>query len=254
MSDGPDASDGDEATRDGASDDEPDPFRFDDEGVEESWTTDPDGADGTGAASGPASGSASGSDVADDAPPAVGTGPEADAGADADGPGADAEGDRAPLDDLAASVRERRERRDGHEAADRSEDSPFEEMSADELDSEVVWETLEPSNGEAAEAEADEIADPDATPDVATDEIGPDPEDDVESIPREDEGSDVARPDHVVPTRSFCERCRYFSEPPEVDCSHEGTEIVELVDIDHFRVRNCPMVDEDVDVDVDVTD
>lgn len=46
----------------------------------------------------------------------------------------------------------------------------------------------------------------------------------------------------VVPKRKYCERCEYFTEPPEVACEHPGTEIHELVDMNHFRVENCPVV------------
>lgn len=54
----------------------------------------------------------------------------------------------------------------------------------------------------------------------------------------------------VVPTRSFCEACRHFSAPPAARCSHEGTDILEFVDRDHARVRDCPVVAErDLDED-----
>lgn len=46
----------------------------------------------------------------------------------------------------------------------------------------------------------------------------------------------------VVSKRSFCERCQYFSEPPEVRCTHEGTEILEFVDSETVRLKNCPIV------------
>jgi len=48
----------------------------------------------------------------------------------------------------------------------------------------------------------------------------------------------------VVPKRSYCERCPHFSEPPTVACTNPGTTIHELVDVKHFRVSNCPVVDE----------
>lgn len=63
-------------------------------------------------------------------------------------------------------------------------------------------------------------------------EAGPD--DRIETGEAEDE--------HVVPKRSYCERCEYFSKPPSVSCSHPGTTIVEFPDNDHVRVRNCPVV------------
>lgn len=55
--------------------------------------------------------------------------------------------------------------------------------------------------------------------------------------------------EYVVPTSSYCERCEHFSDPPDVGCSHDGTEIVEFDDIAHVRVRNCPVVDERRELD-----
>lgn len=49
---------------------------------------------------------------------------------------------------------------------------------------------------------------------------------------------------YVVSKRNFCERCRFFSEPPDVHCTHEGTEIHEFVDMDHVRLHACPIVEE----------
>jgi hypothetical protein len=48
----------------------------------------------------------------------------------------------------------------------------------------------------------------------------------------------------IVPKRSYCERCEFFAEPPAVGCSHDGTRIVEMVDREHFRVVDCPVVAE----------
>lgn len=64
------------------------------------------------------------------------------------------------------------------------------------------------------------------------------------------EGSADAETDpdeHVVPTRSFCERCEHFAAPPRVACEHPGTEIREVVDVDHVLVANCPVVAERLD-------
>lgn len=48
----------------------------------------------------------------------------------------------------------------------------------------------------------------------------------------------------VVEKDSYCEGCPYFSQPPAVGCDHEGTQIIELVDVEHFRVVDCPKVRE----------
>lgn len=50
---------------------------------------------------------------------------------------------------------------------------------------------------------------------------------------------------HVdVNKHAYCEGCEYFSAPPDVACSHEGTEILEFVDVDTVRVVDCPVVAE----------
>ena len=48
----------------------------------------------------------------------------------------------------------------------------------------------------------------------------------------------------IVPKRSYCERCEHFSSPPTVACAHDGTEILELVGTDQFKVIDCPVVRE----------
>lgn len=47
-----------------------------------------------------------------------------------------------------------------------------------------------------------------------------------------------------VSKHSFCEQCEYFSEPPGVACAHEGTEILEFLDMETVRVVDCPVVEE----------
>jgi len=96
-------------------------------------------------------------------------------------------------------------------------DDLFESVDVDAVDDEAVWESFvegetgpEEQVGLGAEAEA-----------------APEPH------------------EHVVPKRDFCQRCPHFSAPPETACSHGGTTIVEVVDADHFRVRNCPIVEDE---------
>ncbi|MFA9517638.1 hypothetical protein ACERIT_10540 [Halopenitus sp. H-Gu1] len=48
--------------------------------------------------------------------------------------------------------------------------------------------------------------------------------------------------EHLVAKRQYCHRCPHFSAPPTVECNHEETTIVEVIGVDEFRVRNCPMV------------
>jgi hypothetical protein len=91
---------------------------------------------------------------------------------------------------------------------ERPEDELFDEEDVEQIDADVVWERL----GE------------DEPPDVP-----------------EDTEHDV----RVIEKRSYCEQCPFFSTPPDVSCENEGTEILELVDMDHFRVVDCPKVLED---------
>lgn len=66
--------------------------------------------------------------------------------------------------------------------------------------------------------------------------------------PRTDSGAEAVDPEadeHIVDKQEYCQRCEYLGEPPALRCTNEGTEIVEVVDSEHFRVRSCPMVSED---------
>lgn len=50
--------------------------------------------------------------------------------------------------------------------------------------------------------------------------------------------------EHVVDKKWYCEQCEYFSDPPAVHCTHDGTSIVEFVGTEKVLVRNCPIVAE----------
>lgn len=82
----------------------------------------------------------------------------------------------------------------------------FVETEVSQVDRETVWEQLERD-----EPGGDE-------------EIGHEPE------------------SRVVEKASYCETCEYFDEPPAMRCTHEGTEIRQLVDFEHVEVYNCPVV------------
>ena len=128
--------------------------------------------------------------------------------------------DDAPLADLAREVRARREARESDaDGSDLPDDDPFESVEVDHVDDEAVWESFAdgetgPEEGVGLGAEAEAAAEPD---------------------------------EHVVPKRDFCQRCPHFADPPETACAHEGTVIVEVVDADSFRVRNCPVVEDEED-------
>ncbi|MFC7096811.1 hypothetical protein [Halobaculum marinum] len=149
---------------------------------------------------------ADGADDIDPADSAPGPAPNPD-------PDADDRAD-APFGDLARTVAERRERR---EAA--TDPEPFESVEVGDVDEDDLWASLA----------TDDAGAPDPDPTAA----------EAVSSPADD------RPEHVVDKREYCQRCPFLSAPPVVACEHEGTDIAEVVDADHFRVRGCPMATAD---------
>lgn len=121
------------------------------------------------------------------------------------------EADESPLSEVA---------QEGGVEAEESE--LFEEVDVGDIDSEAVW---------------DAVVEGDADPE---DLLGEEPRTEPEAEPA---AEPTGTPDeHVIDKREYCQRCEFFSDPPNATCSNEGTEIVELVDSDHFRVRGCPKV------------
>lgn len=57
-------------------------------------------------------------------------------------------------------------------------------------------------------------------------------------------GDEAGRRYAEVSKHTYCENCEWFSAPPEVSCTHEGTEIVEFLDMETVRLLNCPVVEE----------
>lgn len=112
--------------------------------------------------------------------------------------------DDSPLGDLARELEDRRTD-DGDDLFERA----FDQVDVESVDAGDVWSTLEDDHIEAT----------------------------VES-PR----TDAEREVFVIPKRDYCQRCQYFSDPPEVACTYEGSEIVALEDVEHFRVTDCPVV------------
>lgn len=150
----------------------------------------------------------------------TGADPEADPDPVADPDSAPGTGGDGPLGDLAREVRERRGRTAGGE-------DPFEEVDVGEVDEDELWAAL--AGGEGAGAGARTEGGP---PSRGAEPLG-------------GAGRVGARPEHVVDKRRYCQRCPFLSAPPAVSCGHEGTEIVEAVDGERFRVRGCPMIAED---------
>lgn len=95
-------------------------------------------------------------------------------------------------------------RGDPFEAAD----SPFQQVDVAGVDPDEVWERF--------------------TADATSEPEGEKPERDVV----------------VVSKHEFCEGCPHFTAPPDVECTHDGTAIVEFVGPDDVRVENCPIVRE----------
>jgi hypothetical protein len=92
----------------------------------------------------------------------------------------------------------------------------FDDMAVDEVEADEVWATVAEEE-EGSLSESDETA-PGESP--------------VEA--------NVAE----VSKHDYCEGCEYLSEAPEIHCTHEGTEILDFVDMDNVRVSNCPIVAE----------
>jgi hypothetical protein len=57
-------------------------------------------------------------------------------------------------------------------------------------------------------------------------------------------GGEEGRRYAEVSKHTYCENCEWFSEPPEVSCTREGTEIVEFLDVETVRLLSCPVVEE----------
>lgn len=101
-------------------------------------------------------------------------------------------------------------------------DDPFTEMEVEEIDEEDVWEEI---TGEESAAETETMEKAAFAEESAAG---------AAAVAEEDET--------IVEKSSYCQQCEFFSEPPEVACTNPGTEIVELIDTERFRVRNCPIV------------
>jgi hypothetical protein len=170
--------------------------------------------------------------------------------------------DAEPLGDLARRLDERKEMMDsrrgesgepfdelneawtGDGAVPSDVDELFEEMDVSNVDTDALWESvLDGSDAEPVDFDADDTggADDAAQRDGRADA---DREWGATFEPEADEQQET-----VVSKDSHCESCYFFSAPPEVACTYEGSEIVEIVDSERFEVRNCPVVASVVDTD-----
>lgn len=113
----------------------------------------------------------------------------------------------APLGELAATVGET-------DGSDRSQSSApefddlFDRQETTEIDGDRLWEQLEGDDGGEPPRSAD-------------------------------------REIREVEKRSYCQGCEHLSEPPDVACGHEGTDILAVPTMTTFRVADCPFVLED---------
>ena len=102
-------------------------------------------------------------------------------------------------------------------------DEAFEAVDVDDVDTDEVWTDI-------AEGTSDD------TPVTSDDQTDDTP---VTSDDQTDEEETVE-----VSKHAYCENCRFLSEAPEIHCTHEGTEIVEFIDMETVRLSNCPIVAE----------
>lgn len=157
-----------------------------------------------------------------------------------------------PLADVAAAVDERRTRK-------RGEDDAFESVDVGEVDGEQLWEELAAggegetasvpaersgdgavSSGATADATADATV-ADATTGTTADSAATDSTADWVADAADTADGHAGREVRTIP-KATCHGCPHFGDPPELACTHEGTDILAMVDSDHFRVADCPMV------------
>ena len=119
------------------------------------------------------------------------------------------------------------------EKPDEAAEDPFADLSeveADAADGDLFAEMDDAAADTVAESDVLSLLDADE--DVA--------EVNIDEVP----GVEASGDGLVVPKSSYCERCEYFSDPPEVSCTHQGTEIHELPDRRNLLVSDCPIVAE----------
>ncbi|SDM56351.1 hypothetical protein SAMN04487949_2094 [Halogranum gelatinilyticum] len=146
--------------------------------------------------------------------------------------------DSMPLEDLARELGERRQAESEEDL-----DEAFEPVDVDEVDTDDLW------NEVFGDGPGDDVggAVGAGEPSVSTRTAGTSASELTNgSAPSAAAGDWAATAaDETVSKRDYCQKCPHFSEPPEATCTHEGTEIVEVVTVEQFRVRNCPMVDDE---------
>lgn len=130
---------------------------------------------------------------------------------------------------------------DGQPAERRLEEDPFSEPShtESEVDTSDPFIDFEPVPGEDPFDDFGvEGSDDDVWADLSNAA-------DTEPVTEERDGRRVSD----VSKHSFCEQCEYFTGPPRVACTNEGTDILEFLDMETVRVADCPVVAEREEID-----
>ncbi|WP_459194688.1 hypothetical protein [Halosimplex sp. J119] len=107
-----------------------------------------------------------------------------------------------------------------------SNPSAFERSDVEGIDPDEVWERLTDDGESEPDPESDGATGAEAA--NADGPSSPGDEDDVVEVSK----------------HAYCEGCEHFSPPPDVTCTHPGTEILAFVDVDTVRVADCPVVAE----------
>ncbi|MFT4944984.1 MAG: hypothetical protein ACI9K3_000922 [Halovenus sp.] len=140
-------------------------------------------------------------------------------------------------------------------------DEAFEEVDVDDLDTDEVWTDIaEGTSDDTPVTSDDQTDDTPVTSDDQTDDTPVTPDDQTDDTPvtSDDQTGDTpVTPDDQtdeeetveVSKHAYCENCRFLSEAPEIHCTHEGTEIVEFIDMETVRLSNCPIVAERAGLD-----
>ena len=118
-------------------------------------------------------------------------------------------------------------------------DEAFEAVDVDDVDTDEVWTDIAEGTSDDVPVPSDDQSDDVPVPSAdQTDDAA------VPSADQTDEEETVA-----VSKHAYCENCRFLSEAPEIHCTHEGTEIVEFIDMETVRLLNCPIVAERAGLD-----
>lgn len=129
--------------------------------------------------------------------------------------------------------------------APKTDDDPFTELDAGTPD---AADTGPLDTGESDPFEGFERPDSDPFEDFDGGESGLDDtvwddlsvDSEADSLSEQREGEKVSE----VSKHRFCEQCPHFTGPPEIRCTHDGTEILEFLDMETIRIVDCPIVEE----------